>query len=203
MHVYQASDRQGHVAYYRVQIDGSATLAKTSYRSGFYDAAAVDALFGTTSEGDTDSVDETLERHRRQAVDVLAKQYYDTLAAGKGGETASLQALESAISPIPRDKKFVIIHSANASVVEAAIADFAEEKDTQDAVLSLIAPFKRDDYLQAKADQEALSRTSAIVQKAAADLAAMKDPAPGKEPDPAYKDQLKRILSDLATLPVQ
>lgn len=192
----QASDVQGHVAYYKVAVDAKASFAKTSFRSGLYDAAAVDALFGNAT-GDDDTVDQTLERRRREAIDRFAKAYYDALSGAAADQETARHALQQALAAVPRRQKFVIINSANASAVEEAIADFSEEQDTRNAVLSLIAPFKRDDFLEAKAEADALQRSVAVLLQARTDLAALKDPSDGKPVDPAYKDQVRRIVNDL------
>jgi hypothetical protein len=192
----QASDAQGHVAYYRVSVDANARLAKTNFRAGLYDAAAVDALFGTMS-GDDDTVDQTLERRRREAVDRLAKAYYDALSGSQTDRENARRALQDALATVPRQQKFVIINSANASAVEEAIADFSEEQDTRNGILSLVAPFKREDFLQAKADADALARTVAVLLQARSDLGALQNPAAGKPVESTYKDSIRRIVNDL------
>jgi hypothetical protein len=195
-HVVQAADQQGHTAYYRLSLEADADLAKTNYRAGLYDAAAIDALFGNVSP-DENTIDETLERRRREAVDTLSKAYYDSLSRPEQEQAAARKALEQALAPVPRRQKFVVVYSANASAVMQAIADFSEEEDTRNAVLSLIAPFKRDDFLSAKSNSEALKRAVAAVVSAREALDKMTDPAAGKEADAAYKDQIQRILNDL------
>jgi len=195
-HILQARDQHGHVAYYRVALNADANLAKTNYRAGLYDAAAIDALFGNASSDD-DTIDETLERRRRAAVDALSKAYYDSLSGEKADRESARKALETAIAPIPRRQKFVVIYSANASAVEQAISDFSEEDDTRNAVVALLAPFKRDDFLAAKSEGESLKRALAVVAASREALGKLIDPPAGKEADAAYQDQLKRITSDL------
>lgn len=159
-HIFQTQRGGGDIAYYRVTINADADLAKTSYRAGLYDAAALDAILGGVTSDDTTSVDAALEKARCDAIKKLADAYYKALAAeppNADNVRAKELALRTALEPVPRRQKFAIIFSALASVVEEAIAGIVEEQDTTKTINAAISGLKRDTYIQVKAEGDALA----------------------------------------------
>jgi lysyl-tRNA synthetase class II len=189
----QATDEAGRVGYYKVEIDGSAKLAKESFRSGLYDADALDALFGAVGSGDGD-VHDVLARRRHEAVDRLAAAYYRTLEESR--EPADVELAEHRLAVALRSpylvgsdrdlagrsvdrRKYALIFSAKASEIEQAIAAIAEEKETSDAVMTALAAQKRGDFLRVQGEAERLRQALARVEAVRAAAEALQPPPAG------------------------
>lgn len=225
-HLMMTQDKRGSIAYYRLSLSGDAQLAKTTYRAGLYDAEALDALMGETSSelsgGDTS--DQVIIRLRKQAINQIGGQYYTALAQTNTPQTeitelarrmgqafASPYDVAANATPegqIKPQRKFAIIFSANASIVEEAIADFVESKETQDTLNSAIASVKRDSYIESAVEKQRLDDNKSILKKLEADAetlgTAPTAPVPGAAPSAAftvYPDQVRKLLETLADLP--
>ncbi|MCG3185349.1 MAG: hypothetical protein ICCCNLDF_03578 [Planctomycetes bacterium] len=192
-HVLQVKDDDGQINYLRVTIEGEAKLAKTHYRAGLYDAQAVDALMGGPGDEGTKDLHTTLQRLRIGALNEVAGEYFNELQK----DTPDLGRLNQLASRVyhlantPADmigtehwtdngvsfagappRKYVVMFTALASVVEEAIANFVEERKTQEAVMNAIAGPKREEYLRAKARLDQLQRSRKTLAAAFASLAA-------------------------------
>jgi hypothetical protein len=206
-HIFQARDPAGvgEMAYYRVTIEGDADLAKAHYRAGLYDSEALDALLIGVKTDDANGVDQILERRRREAISQIASKYYKALEETTSDEEVSERARRLAkamLSPylIPQQsgdeylaqprRKFAIIYSALASQVEEAIADFAEEKDTEELVLTALAGIKRESLIDAKVEEEVYERALALLKE-------IKERA---ESGPLSSDEVRRLLQDVFSI---
>ena len=214
-HIMQARDQKGNIAYYRLRISADAQLAKTTYRAGLYDAEALDALMGETSSelagGDTS--DRELARERKDAINQIASQYYGALAKTNILQTqiaelarrlgqALISPYDAAASATPQgqfkpQRKFAIIFSANASVVEEAIADFVEAKETEDTVNSAVAGLKRDAYIEATVEKQQVDGNKKVLKKLGEDAAALGPPGAG---DQTYADKVRSLFNTLASV---
>lgn len=194
--ILQATDEGGRVGYYQIQIDGSAKLAKATYRSGLYDSDALDALFGSVQQGAGD-INEVLARRRSEAVDRLAAAYYlrieqsDDPAPVELAEWRLALALRSPyLVAADRDlagravdrRKYALILSAKASEIEKAIADFAEAQQTTDAVLTALASQKRTEFLRVQGDSERLGQARARLGRLRTEAEAVHQQGPGTTP---------------------
>ncbi|MDR3457797.1 MAG: hypothetical protein P4N60_10160 [Verrucomicrobiae bacterium] len=221
-HLMATQDNQGNISYYRLTLAGDANMAKTTYRAGLYDAEALDALMGETSSeldgGDTSS--QAITRLRKQAINQIGGEYYaalaqtnqsqaqiSDLAARLGQAFASPYDVAANATPqglIKPQRKFAVIFSANASIVEEAIADMVEAKETQDTVNSAIAGIKRDDFIASSVQKQQVDNNKSILKKVGADATALgAAPAVSAPPTPAYTaypDEVKQLLETVANL---
>lgn len=213
--ILQATDEAGRVGYYQVQVDGSAKLAKASYRSGLYDSDALDALFGSVKqEGD---IHELLARRRGESVDRLAADYYRRIEQSQGVEdTANVELAERRLALALRSpylvaadrdlagravdrRKYALILSAKASEIEKAIADFAEAQQTTDAVMAALASQKRGEFLRVLGESDRLRQSRARLAQLRAEAAALEQKGPGatKEENARYVQQASDLLESL------
>lgn len=211
----QTRDAKGDISYYRINVSGDAKLAKTTYRAGLYDAAALDALMNQISSEDKNSVDQELERQRREAVGQLASEYYSALAMTNSPQSqldeyarrlgqALVSPYDIAANATPQgqlrpERKFAIIFSANASIVEEAIADFVEAKETEATVTSAIAGVKRESFIEATVEKKRLDRLRSLLQSVSKDANILGPRAGG---DTNYVENVRRLLNDVATMPI-
>lgn len=215
--ILQATDEAGRVGYYQVQIDGSAKLAKTSYRSGLYDSDALDALFGSVKqEGD---IHELLARRRSESVDRLAGEYYRAIEQSDDPAKVDLAERRLALglrSPYlvaaDRDlagravdrRKYALILSAKASEIEKAIADFAEAQQTTDVVMAALAAQKRTDFLRVQGETDRLRQAATRLGQLRGEAESVHQRGPGatKEEKAVYVQQASDLLDSFLRLEV-
>ena len=211
--VLQAVQEDGEIAYYRLLIEGDANLAKTNYRAGLYDAEALDTLLSGVSESDQSAVDQVLERRRREAVASISARYYQALENKDDTEVQELQRRLATAMQSPfllaqsggdagvaaPGRKYAIIFSALASVVEEAIANIAEEQETEDLVLAAVAGIQRDKLLDVTVEAEAID--AALARLHAVRQAADSLTAPSTV-NTAYLESVRRLLQDAAAVRV-
>jgi hypothetical protein len=216
--IMQATDEGGRVGYYQIQIDGSAKLAKATYRSGLYDPDALDALFGSVQQGAGD-INEVLARRRSEAVDRLAAAYYQRIE--QSDEAAPVELAEWRLALALRSpylvaanrdlagravdrRKYAVILSAKASEIEKAIADFAEAQQTTDAVLTALAAQKRTEFLRVLGESERLGQARAFLARLRADADALEQRGPGATPQERaqYVQQAADLLDSLLRVEV-
>jgi hypothetical protein len=217
-HLFQVQVPGQPTAYYRLNITGDAKLAKTHFRGGLYDAEAVSELLAGDRDADKsirDSVYGRLEAERRQGITEIAKKYYaaqadpsrsedevrrlgERLAAALRGDIATPGGKES----IHGEKRYVIIFSAIASVIEEALASFAEERDTQQLVVASMAGPQRTRYLRERVAAEevdaARAHVRALVDQLGGQGSRPTDAKEAKERD----EKLKAALQALGALEV-
>ena len=153
------------------------------------------------------------ERRRREAVNALASQFYEALQTGddekvKRAGKRLAKAMQSpwalareddAGSFAPPRRKYAIIFSALASVVEEAIADFAEEKDTIDTVMAAIAGLKREELLETEVESESFERAFAVLRKVREDANELE--AHREEADSTrFVEGVRALLEDVAAV---
>lgn len=197
-HVFQVKDSMGRVNYYKVEICSRATNAKAEYKSGLYDAEALNSLLGEVNDKESVDFDKDLQRLRRAAFLDRTNKYFDAVKEGKSVDSAR-QAVYDTLIPLDiREKKYAIINSSLASVVEEAIASFAEEKETEDVMYATVAGVKRTSYIEAKAEQKQLQnmRTRAFTIYSAAKVLKQT----GSCTDSRCGDSLKKLFEDTAAL---
>jgi hypothetical protein len=204
--VLQAVQDNGDIAYYRIQLKADAKLAKTHYRAGLYDAEAIDALFGSVKQDDQDAVDQILERRRREAVSKISAEYYRALEKGESTEGLLKRLSESMKSPYvtiqevgnktasPPRRKYAIIFSALASAIEEAIANFAEEKETEEITMSAIAGVQRQRLIRTKVDSEGIDAARRRLKAIETDALKLQTDSS------TYVGDLRRLLDDAASI---
>jgi hypothetical protein len=207
--ILQATDDSGRVGYYRVEVDGSAKLAKASFRNGLYDADALDALFGAVAQGG-DDVNDVLARRRRESVDRVAAEYYRQVE--QSTDPADVDLAERRLSLALRSpylvasgqdpsgrmldrRKYALIFSAKASEIEQAIAALAEEKETSDAVMTALAAQRRGEFLRVQGESERLRATLARAEAIRTQAEALQPPA--STATTAEKARFERQVADL------
>jgi hypothetical protein len=216
--ILQAADPAGRVGYYKIEVDGSAKLAQSSFRNGLYDADALDALFGAVAQGG-DDVHDVLARRRRDAVDRLAASYYRTVE--QSTNTGEMDFAESRLARALRSpyevaserdsagrlqdrRKYALIFSAKASEIEQAIAAFTEEKETSDAVMTALAAQRRGEFLRVQGEGERLRQALARLVALREQATSVQVPVAGAGPAPkaAFQAEVADLLSTLARLEV-
>lgn len=220
--IVQARQADGEIAYYRVTLEGAAAQSQSKYRAGLYDAKAVDDLFGQVSILNTDqqAVDQILEQRRRDAVSAIASEYYAELKKADADDT-KLKKLEAGLAramldpytaasrttddPVMRPRqKFVIIHSALASVVEEAIAQFAESEETKRLIENTFASYRREQFIMAKVESEGLEAARAhLIQIADAMDAALNRRNDNLINDEQYKAAVLSLVQEAASVSME
>lgn len=161
-HLVQATDDDGHVSYFKMTLKARSQTAKTEWRAGMYDAYALDSLFGDTEAGEATALDTSLARKRIQASTALYDQYLAALKDKNATpeqladlERRFARSVESPYTVAQRgngapQRKYAIIYSSNASVVEEAIAGIVEEKETAQSLMMVFAQKERTAFIKAK-----------------------------------------------------
>ena len=212
-HLLQARDAQNNIAYYRVNIKGSANLAKSDYRAGFYDAEALDAVMGEISE-QAQPLDANFNRKRQEAVAKLQHDYYQALQDPntndeelKGYQRRFARALmapyeiveESGIEMSRPREKWAVIFSADATAVEEAMAEFVEGRDSVETVYAAVAALRRDAFIDVAATKN--QQESSVLG-----IAAIKEQVEGLIEDPSNptlperNEQIRRLLVRLSQM---
>jgi hypothetical protein len=213
--IVQAQTQDGEIAYYRLTISADAKLAKSHFRAGLYDADAVDALI-TGSSGSVSLSNETagqqLEAERRKAVVALARKYTEDLLANGDGHREIAKRLLAVVRSVystpdgdvvyKPSQKYVVIFSAIASVVEEAIASFAEEKETQQLVVASVASGRRSEFLENAARKASLTRKLDRLGALAVEIENLGEyPVKGSEEDrKAYSAKLVDLVNDASAI---
>lgn len=215
-HVFQTRDAGGQVSYYRVRISGDAILAKTHYRAGLYDSEALDSLMGSPTSEHSKRLVEELQKKKLAAIRELSDIYYSKLKNGTDEEVRNAEARlsramrepvehagqDDAEAPAVR-RKYAIIFSSLASVVEEAIANFAEERETTETVLMALGSQRREEYIAAMAKLEALARIQAQLQEIKLQLGELKPKFDQDTTSPSAIEQLESLLAAIAALEVE
>ena len=221
-HMLQARSSTGEVSYYRVRIEASSDMAKTEYRSGLYDAYALDSLFGNADDS-ADGLEAILARKRVEAVSKAFSDYYAALGQPINEQQMAdferriARSLESPFGVADRGsggrqhRKFAVIYSSNASAVEEAIAGLVEEKETAAGIMSVLAQRERSKHIEAKVESEGLKEVTAKLEKYADDVKKLLEEtnsyviSDGNIVDltGAAQETLKKLLSAIKGLKVQ
>jgi hypothetical protein len=195
--------------YYKLDVSGSADMAKTHYRAGLYDAAAVDALTGqVTANDEPGNIDYVVWSKRRKAVEEAFDEFYKTL---KTVPEAPLNAdkitecreridlvLKSPYELALSDRqKFLAVFSANASVVAQAVAEFMEDKQSEDTLMMAIAGDKRRDFITEKARRDKIDHIFELLRQSQKDLDL--DASKNLDEDKKAAD-VNDILKDIASI---
>ena len=178
-HFFQSiSSRTGRATnYFRVRVDGQATLSAARYISGYYDERAIDLFFNEIKSGEPPKLFEQ---------DLM-----------EPGGTEKLKPL----SPDDKHGVLVMVLSTNAKAVTDAIGQFAESQVVADSLTNLV---NRRDIQEA---QRAKASTGPDVEKAnavAAELGRLFGAIPAPTPPataPAAKeaqDAYVRVLNAIA-----
>jgi hypothetical protein len=192
--------------YYKLEVRGSAYLAKTHYRAGLYDAAAVDALTGQiTANDEPGNIDHVLWSKRRKAVEDTFDEFYSTLKEDplNSDKIAECRERIDLVLQSPYElalsnrQKFLAVFSANASVVAQTVAEFMEDKQSEDAIMMAIAGDKRRDFITEKARREKINHIYELLRQAQNDLEESKDLDEDKKAKAAY---VNNILVDIASI---
>lgn len=200
------SPGDNHPTYYKLEVRGSAYLAKTHYRAGLYDAAAVDALTGQiTANDEPGNIDHVLWSKRRKAVEDTFDEFYSTLKENPLNTEKIAECRERIDlvlqSPyelaLSNRQKFLAVFSANASVVAQAVAEFMEDKQSEDVILMAIAGEKRRYFITEKARREKIDHIYELLRQAQNDLKASKEPG---EDNNKKVVAVKNILKDIASI---
>lgn len=142
--------RNGEANYYRVTLDGSGFNGEIDYREGWYDAQAVDELFGAV--GDDHLARQAIAKRRDEVIQKTYDAYADALEENRQGDIAVRRAnyeaaLSSASPGAPRtggeatdrsDKKFVMILSCDPDRIIDAIKGKIRERKVADSVAALV-----------------------------------------------------------------
>ncbi len=200
-----ASAETGRPMYYKLDVWGSTLMAKTHYRAGLYDAAAVDALTGQVTAADADdSIDHIVWSQRRQAVERILSKLYEIIENPDPNDSKIRQyrqSLDLALqSPydlaLSRRQKFLAVFSSNASIVATAVAEFAEDKRSEDALMMAIVGDKRRGYLIQKARTDQIQHIHMLLYSAQRDLKSLQ-----KEPSAQVRcEAVTAILEDIASI---
>jgi len=207
-HLFQARDRDGMINYYKIDLLARATNGKVDFKSGLYDAEALNALLGEVNDSDSMDFDKELQKLRREALKARAKSYFDA-AANAAEMKKERDALGRVLEPFDtRPKKFAIINSSVASVVEEGIANFMEVSKSEDLLYAAFAASKREGYIEAKVEQKQLGSTRLQVFAIYSAATFLQKAGNCKSPPVAANDnkcrpQLEKLLEDLASLPTQ
>jgi hypothetical protein len=178
-HFFQSVSSRGGRAtnYFRVRVDGHASLSTARYISGYYDERAVDLFFNEVKSN------ETLKLFESDSVEP--------------GSTDKIKPL----SPDDKHGALVMILSTNAKAVTDAIGQFAESQVTADALTNLL---NRREILDAQRASARLSpeveRANAVSAELTALFAAIPAPtAPALAPPaPQTEAAYVRILNAIA-----
>ena len=144
--------------YYRVTLSGKGRNGVVDYRSGWYDAKAVDALFGKISE-EQEALAVTARR-RKQAIRTTFDLYMDALEKGdpeeklRGAQKRYQEALQSAsglttlgsdpVTALDRaDEKFIMILSSDPDQIIEAIKGSVQKSQIADAVVRQLDAHQR------------------------------------------------------------
>lgn len=155
--------------YFRITVKGDTELGKATFRQGWYDAYAVDALMGDsvgTDQGMQALASQTIQKKIDEGAIELNKQFVEALTKGDTkpetlkvllerqqqlrlmptrsmGKIAGTRTIEynpsAGLATAREGKKLVMILSSDPNDVIAGIAAFAEEQKTQAAVQELSA----------------------------------------------------------------
>ena len=194
------------LTYYKLEVRGSAYLAKTHYRAGLYDAAAVDALTGQiTANDEPGNIDHVLWSKRRKAVEDTFDEFYSTLKDDplNSDKIAECRERIDLVLQSPYElalsnrQKFLAVFSANASVVAQAVAEFMEDKQSEDAIMMAIAGDKRRDFITEKVRREKIDHIYELLRQAQNDLEESKDLDEDKK---AKAANVNNILVDIASI---
>lgn len=182
--LYAAYGDDGTPTYYRITLDASGFNGAVEYRAGWYNAAAVDELFGDLASDSEMRSD--MAKTQREAVAKTMKAYLDALvdhadddgllAKKKNAFEAALAALGGGAAPAGASpmtvldyaqKKFVIVLSLRPDEVIAAIKGQVQKRQLLDAVKASLAARGDADAEVLSARLQALDRS---VQDASDDL---------------------------------
>jgi hypothetical protein len=191
--------------YYKMDVSGSACLAKTHYRAGLYDAAAVDALTGQiTANDEPGNIDYVVWIKRRKAVEDAFDEFYTKLKGPFNANDISEcrdridWVLKSPYELASSDRqKFLAVFSANASVVAQAVAEFMEDKQSEDTLMMAIAGEKRREFIMEKARSEKIDHIYELLYQAQKDLLEVSAKS-GENKDKSAS--VNAILKDIASI---
>lgn len=192
-HIYQVQDENGRISYYRMSIDADAVLAKTNFRAGLYDAAAIDSLTGGPGTQQTDELHQILHQQRKLALEKVAKRYFELMAKDNLTPTEKLELSDLGrrtyfLANTPADslgtqgdsglqpaKKLVIVYSVLASVVEEAIAGVVTDRETNRVAMAALSGPKSKEYAELAGRLARVEGLLAELLDAKASLAALAD----------------------------
>lgn len=159
--LFAAYGDDGTPTYYRIKIHASGMNGAVEYRAGWYDATAVDDLFGDV--GSDSRMRSDMAKMQRAAVSATMKAYLDALVQEPGNEALLVtrkKAFDNALGAMGgtgpmgasatalldySQKKFVIVLSLRPDEIIAAVKGYVQKQQLLDAVQSA---------LQARGDAE-------------------------------------------------
>lgn len=174
-HFFQSSNSSTGRAtnYFRVRVDGQASLSTARYISGYYDERALDLFFNEVKPNDT------------------LKLFEADMT--EPGTTEKIKPL----SPDDQHGALLMVLSTNAKAVTDAIGQFAESQIVADSLTNLV---NRRDILD---EQRASARLKPDIDRASAVSAELERllaavPTAAAPPMPATRDAYLRVLNAVA-----
>lgn len=165
--LYAAYGDDGRATYYRITLQGYGYNGEVDYRSGWFDAQAVEGLFGDV--GTVATVQSDVAKQQRAALDATLDAYMtalkenktDEIAARKKNYDAALQVI-TGVAPVGGDavttldfsgKKLVLILSNNPDAIIAAINGRVQKNQLVDVIKAKLKTAA--DERQGQSDAEA------------------------------------------------
>lgn len=153
--LYAAYGDDGKPTYYRINLEGEAYNGAVEYRAGWYDAIAVDELFGDV--GSDSQMRSDMAKMQRAAVGATMKAYLDALVTSPENDailTIKKKAFENALTAMGgvsphgasatamldhAQKKFIIVLSLRPDEVITAVKGQVQKRQLLDAVNAVLS----------------------------------------------------------------
>lgn len=212
--------------YFRVKVDTSTRLSDAKFKSGWFPAEAVDALFGETSQDTTGSTRAARDDMRAKMIEALkeAQQSYLTVALQDGATRAEIdRALEAwkrvrfapglrsdnygnavlmeynparGLEVLRSDEKLVFVLSADPDAIIQGINRIANDQETKAA----IQRFTNVLVEQAKADVQAKAANAEVAARADVFIAGQVEALSQSLENKADRDTVVRKMEALHAL---
>lgn len=170
--VFAAYGDDGRAMYYRINLEGSGYNGEVDYRAGWFDAQAVENLFGDV--GAAASIQTELAKKHRESLDKALAAYLkaledntkDEIADRKKNFESALEAI-TGVAPAGGDrvatldysgKKFVMILSTNPDQIIAAINGRVQKNGLVEAIGAKLRESESDKAGAREADGRILSQ---------------------------------------------
>lgn len=205
-------DGKGNATYYRISVAGFGKNGKVKYRSGWFDARAVDDLFGVVVGSEPDLKSVTAER-QREAVQRTFEKYMQALESNDTanipaykqryeealqGVAATGSAGESPVAALEHaNEKFVILLANDPDQIIEALRNRVKSSKLAESVGLLM----RGQAAQAdQASQLRLEVLAARLEGIQKSLAAQRDAVPDDAGTAALAQALRETLAEVEAL---
>lgn len=141
--------------FYRVKVTGESRMSRTNLQTGFYDASALQSLFGMVTPKDTAGNTKTLSDPSSVVLE------YDPVSGR--------------VKQIEQNQRFTILYGSNADAIASQISAFSQSQTTGQAMARIIgAAAGQEAYtglISAQGDAEQAEKANAAAHKALTDAA--------------------------------